>query len=270
MTVSTGIITIIAGVGSRGYYIGEIAASDASLYYPFDVALDGSGNVYIAEFGFSVIRKLTVSTGIITTIAGTGSTGTGADGIMATSSELRYPRGVALDVSSNVYISDTSNHKVRKVTVSTGIITTIAGTGDHGYNSDDIMATAAQLDAPVGLAFDGSGNVYIADANNNRIRKVTVSTGIITTIAGGGFGGFYGGNDIMATDATLSSPKGVAVDGEGNVYIADSNYHRVKIVMVSTGMITTIAGTGNPEYNGDFMTATDASLKNPHRVALDV
>ena len=128
VTVSTGIITTIAGGGSRGYDQGAVLATDAYLNTPYDVGLDRSGNVYIAEYGYSLIRKLTVSTGILTTIAGTGLPGISADGIMATSAQLFFPRGVALDESGNVYIADTNNNCIRKVTVSIGTISTIAGT----------------------------------------------------------------------------------------------------------------------------------------------
>ena len=267
VTVSTGIITTIAGGGSRGYDQGAIVATDAYLNTPYDVGLDGSGNVYIAEYGYSLIRNLTVITGILTSIAGTGLPGISADGIMATSAQLFFPRGVALDGSGNVYIADTNNNCVRKVTVSTGIITTIAGTGLPGYNSDDIMATTALLNFPCSVALDGSGNVYIADTYNYRIRKVTVSTGIITTIAGTGL---YGSGGIVGvvTGYLLSNPTGVAFDGSNNVYIADTDNNCVRKVTVSTGTITTIAGTGLPGYNGDDIIATTALLNHPGGVAV--
>ena len=268
VTASTGIITTIAGTGFAGYNGDGIVATSAQLNYPHGVALNALGNVYFIDQENHLIRKVTVSTGIITTIAGTGFYGYNGDGIMATSAEFSSGYDIALDGSDNVYFTDTYNHRVRKVTASTGIITTIAGTGSSGYNGDVIMATSASLGYPVGIALDESGNVYFTDYANRRVRKVTVSTGIITTIAGTGSYG-YNGDGIMATSALLRAPRGVALDGSGNVYIADYFNRRVRKVTVSTGIITTIAGTGSSGYNGDGITATSAQLSGPQGVALD-
>ena len=284
VTVSTGIISTIAGTEYEyGGYNGDgILATSAQLRYPTGVALDGSGNVYIADFSNNRVRKVTVSTGIITTIAGTESYGYNGDGILATNASLYSPHTVALDGSGNVYIADRSNARVRKVTVSTGIISTIAGTGYHGYNGDGILATTADVHGPQSVALDGSGNVYIAEIWNNRVRKVTVSTGIISTIAGTGYGGYngdstgeralsdyYNGDGILATSALLNHPLGVAIDESGNVYIVDAFNCRVRKVTVSTGIISTIAGTGSGGYNGDEILGTSAQLNYPAGVALD-
>ena len=269
LTVSTSIITTIVGTGVSGYNADGIRATTAWLSRPYDVALDGSGNVYVADTENNRIRKVTVITGIITTIAGAGGTGeySGDDGA-ATSARLNDPSGIALDGSGNVYTADYSNHRVRRVTVSTGIITTIAGTGTSGYNADNIVATSAQLYNPISLALDGSGNVYIGDYSNFRIRKVTASTGNITTIAGTGQKG-YNGDNIVATNAYLTGTRGVTLDGAGNVYIADTQNNRVRKVTASTGIITTIAGTGVGGYNGDNIVATGAQLRYPSGVAVD-
>ena len=276
MTLSTGRITTIAGLGPNGYYNGDdIAATSAKLKYPRGIDLDGMGNVYIADSDNHRVRKVTVSTGIITTIAGrsipysVGQGGYDKDNIAATSALLNYPQGVAIETSGNVYIADTFNHRVRKVTVSTGIITTIAGTGSPGYNTDNIAATSAMLNFPPGVAIDGSGNVYIADSYNKRVRKVKNSTGIITTIAGTGFSAFTNADNIAATAATLGDPEKVAVDGLGNVYISSTSYQIVRKVTVSTGMITTFAGTGDYGYNGDNIVATTAKLNAPQGITID-
>ncbi len=198
-----------------------------------------------------------------------------------------------------MYIADYNNHRIRKVTVSTGIITTVVGTGINSYSGDNGQATSATLSNPYGLALDIAGysffyyllssfnyvvvaligNVYIADQSNNRIRKVTMSSGIITTVAGsGGFG--YSGDNIAATSALLYSPQGVAVDVSGNVYIADTFNNRMRKVTISTptiiptylpssGIITTIAGTGSTSYSGDNGASTSAGIYNPYGVALD-
>ena len=268
VTVSTGIITTIAGTGSIGFNGDGILAKSAQLNYPYGIALDAPGNVYITDTASHRIRKVTVSTGIITTIAGTGSSGYNGDGIVATSAQLNFPYDVALDGSGNVYFTDYANHRVRKVTVSTGIMTTIAGTGSSGYNGDGIVATSAQLTNPFGIALDGPGNVYFTDYANRRVRKVTVSTGFITTVAGTGSYG-YNGDGIMATSASLRAPRGVALDASGNVYFTDTNNHRIRKVTVSTGFITTVAGTVAFGYNGDGIVATSARLYFPYGVALD-
>ena len=267
VTASTGIITTIAGTGTAGYSGDNGAATSAQLSGPFGVAVDASGNVYFADTFTHRIRKVTASTGIITTIAGTGIYGYSGDNGAATSAQLIRPYGVAVDASGNVYIADTNNNCIRKVTVSTGIITTIAGTGTAGYSGDNGAATSAQLRYTFGVAVDASGNVYIADTNNNRIRKITVSTGIITTIAGTGTAG-YSGDNGAATSAQINYPFGVAVDASGNVYIADTFNYRIRKVTVSTGIITTIAGTGLSGCFGENGAATDAQLKFSYGVAL--
>jgi sugar lactone lactonase YvrE len=268
ITVSTGIITTIAGTGTNGFSGDGSAATSALLYSPDSVVLDSMGNVYITDTWNNCIRKITVSTGIITTIAGTGGNGAGfigftGDGGVATSAKLNYPSGVALDLSGNVYIADQSNNCIRKITVSNDIITTIAGTGTAGSLGDGGVATSARLWNPSGVALDLSGNVYIADQSNNCIRKITVSTGIITTIAGTGIAGFLGDGGV-ATSARLWKPSGVALDLSGNVYIADTWNNCIRKITVSTGIITTIAGTGTAGFSGDYNTgdAKKARLNN--------
>ena len=183
MTVSTGMITTIAGTGSIGYNGDGIMATDAQLKFPAALDLDVSGNIYIADSDNDRIRKVTVSTGIITTVAGAGSRGYNGDGIIAMSALLYFPSAIALDVSGNIYIADTLNHRIRIVTASTGIITTIAGTGSVGYNGDGIIATSAQLNNPQGIARDASGDVYISDQDNNRIRLLTSMTPTVSPTA---------------------------------------------------------------------------------------
>ena len=166
-----------------------------------------------------------------------------------------------------MYIAEysSSSHRIRKVTSSTGLISTFAGTGTGGFSGDGSAATSATLNYPRGVAVDSSANVYIADWLNARIRKVTVSTGIITTIAGGG----ASGDGSAATSASLNFPQGVALDSSGNVYIADYSNHRVRKVTIATGLISTIAGTGNSGYFGDNAAATSAKVYGPVGVAID-
>ena len=269
LTLSTGLITTVAGTTVAGYNGDDIDATTATLFTPEGVGIDAVGNIYIADTLNHRLRKVTVSTGKITTIAGTGSSlGTPVDGILATKSSLARPASVAVDTEGNVYIADSANHRIRKVSGSTGIITTVAGTGTRGYNRDGIDATTASLSAPLAVAVDAAGNIYIADTYNNRLRKVTLSTGIITTIAGTGNSGFNG-DRIAATTSTLSNPKGVAIDRSGNVFIADSENYRIRKVIVSTGIITTIAGTGLAGFTGDGVNATNARLNYVTGIAVD-
>ena len=267
MVTSTGIITTIAGTGIWWGDIGDGgAATSATLGSPWGVSVDISGNVYIAAYGNRKIRMVT-STGIISTIAGTGTAGSLGDGGAATSAQLEYPTGVSVDISGNVYIADMFSYKIRMVT-STGIITTIAGTGERGDSGDGGAATAARLNQAFGVSVDISGNVYIAEFGNNKIRLVTTSTGIITTFAGTGAYG-SAGDGGAATSACLLNPWGVSVDISGNVYIAD--YWNQKIRMVtSTGIITTIAGTGEWGSSGDDGAATSAQLNSPYGVSVDI
>jgi N-acetylneuraminic acid mutarotase len=268
VTASTGIITTVAGNGTAGYSGDGGAATSAELDTPFGVAVDASGNLYIVDVNNDRIRKVTASTGIITTVAGNGTWGYSGDGGAATSAELFSPFGVAVDASGNLYIADSGNNLIRKVTASTGIITTVAGNGTGGYSGDSGAATGAELNSPFGVAVDASGNIYIVDSGNNRIRKVTASTGIITTVAGNGTAG-YSGDSGAGTSAELNSPFGVAVDASGNLYIADTYNLVIRTVTASTGIITTVAGNGTAGSSGDGGAATSAALSYPTSVVVD-
>ena len=244
--------------------------------------------MYLTDsYYYDVVRKVTASTGIITTIAGSAdASGTNEDGDQATSATFSHIYGIALDMSGwwtftdylllmayfffsgNVYIADFGDNRIRKVTVSTGIITTVASSGSEEFSGDGGQATSAGLDLPALVAVDLSGNMYISDYDNNRIRKVTASTGIIDTIAGSGASSFLGDEDT-ATSANLFYPYAVAVDSAGNIYIADTVNDRIRKVTKSTGIITTLAGTGSCEYSGDGGEATAATLCRPTGVALD-
>ncbi len=264
IAASTGVITTVAGNGTAGYSGDGGAATNAELNYPSGVAIDGAGNIYIVDGSNFVVRKVTASTGIISTIAGNGSLGYSGDGGAATNAEM-MPLSVAVDSGSNFYISDFYN-VIRKVTVSTGIITTVAGNGTAGYGGDNGAATKAELRYPTDIAFDSSGNMYIADDGNFRIRKI--SNGIITTVVGNGTGG-YSGDGGPATSAELRYASGIAIDGSGNLYIADSSNNRIRKVTASSGNISTIAGNGVQGYAGDGGNAAGAEMNGPEGVAVD-
>jgi hypothetical protein len=267
VTASTGFISTLAGTGTAGFSGDGGTATSAKLSDPNGVSVDGAGNVYIADYSNNRVRKITVSTGIIATVAGNGTQGYSGDGGQATSAELYTPGGATPDGAGNLYISDAQNNRVRKVSLATGVITTVAGTGTGGYSGDGGLATSAKLSAPVSVAFDSAGNFYVADYENNVVRKVTIATGFITTVAGTGTGG-YSGDGGPATSAKLFLPCGIALDSAGNLYIADSTNNRIRKVDSGTGYISTVAGTGTAGYTGNSGAATGAKLSVPNDVAL--
>ena len=202
---STGLITTVAGNGTDGYSGDGYAATGAEFNFPNAVAVDAAGDVFIADSGNNVIREVDLSTGLITTVAGNGTCGYSGDGGPATSAELSYPTGVAVDAKGDLFIADSGNNVVREVTSSTGLITTVAGNGTGGYSGDGYAATSAQLDDPTGVAVDAAGHIFIADSSNGAIREVDPSTGLINTVAGNGTWG-YSGDGGAATVAELSDP----------------------------------------------------------------
>ncbi len=258
-----GIISTYAG-GGKSKNDG-VPPTDYKLSSPSDVAVDALGNIYIADSGNNEVVKIDRATQILTVVAGTGKAGYNGDFIPATSAELDFPVAIAFDPAGNLYISDNDNARIRRVSAATGIITTYAGTGVSGYNFDNIPARLAQLNDPYHISFDPSGNLYIADASNNRVRRVDTA-GIITTVAGTGIGG-YNGDNQPATGAQLNKPLAAVADSSGNLYIADNKNFRVRLVRAGT--ITTIAGTGVSGSTGDGGPAALAPLKGPNNLGID-
>ena len=262
---STYNISTLAGNGTSGYSGDGGIGTSAQFANPFGIAVDSAGNVYVADQVNNRIRKITKD-GNINTVAGNGTFGYTGDKGSATSAELANPQGVAVDSQGNIYIADTNNHVVRKV--SGGTITTIAGNNAAGPGNigDGGPATNAQLFFPSGLAVDSSGNLYIADTGNSEIRIVKTD-GTIKTFAGNGAQGLTGDNG-QATAAELNAPTGVAVDSTGVLYIADTSNNRVRRVGLD-GTITSIAGTFVGAYGGDGGKAVNASLSKPRGIAVD-
>ena len=256
---TVGIISTIAGDGDPVYGGDGGPALDATLNTPDSVALDGAGNLYIADTGNNAVRKITAATGIMTTVAGTGAQGSAGDKGLATLAQLNQPWGVTLDSSGNLYIADTANHRIRRVDAVTGIITTVAGNGfmnpdgSGGYSGDGVQATQTELNRPFAVAFDLAGNMYIPDSANNRIRRVDALTRIITTFAGTGIVG-SSGDGAAANAAQLYTPSGVAVDAAGNVYIADTQNDSIRKVSAANGFISTVIEKTGGEYlfDGSF------------------
>ena len=255
---ASGIISTVAGTGSYGYSGDGGRAASAQLYTPMGVAVDASGNLYIADRSNYRIRMVSTS-GIITTVAGNGKCCYSGDGGPATSAELE-PSGVALDATGNLYLTDWGGARIRVVSTS-GFISTVAGTGALGFSGDGGPATRSNVDSPAGITTDNSGNIYIADVGNARIR--VVSGGIMNTLVGGATGD--GGLGVFGS---FNQPFGIARDSAGNTYIADTYNNRVRKVTVS-GAIMTVAGSGMAGFSGDGGPATGANLYRPMAVAVD-
>jgi cysteine-rich repeat protein len=259
-----GTITTIAGTGVGGYAGDGGPALLAQLANPSGVAVDGLGRVIIADTDNNVIRQIDTE-GTITTIAGTGLAGYSGDGGSATSATFSSPQGLAIDTSDRVIIVDSANSVLRRIAAD-GTITTIVGNGTGGFSGDGGPATSAELALPFGVAADASGQLYVADTFNRRIRRID-SSGTITTIAGNGSFGFSGDGG-PATTASLSNTIGVAVDAQGNVAIADTTNQRIRRIDTS-GTISTIAGNGTFGAAGDGGMATSAQLNQPYLLATD-
>jgi trimeric autotransporter adhesin len=336
------IATVAGTPGTCGYGGDGGAATSAMLNEPYSVVVDGSGNLYIADYNNSLVREVAAATGYITTVAGNSTLGAGysGDGGPATSAQLDLPNAITLDGSGNIFISDGLNEVIREVTASTGNISTVAGTycdvvpvctdpghgGDGGpasqawlnvplavavdgtgnifiaadsvirevstgtintaagvsannvygtpvglsyFSGDGYSPTQASLGYPYALVSDGAGNILVADTGNNAIRKISPAAGVISTIAGNGLNGFYG-DGSPATQAELSGPFGVAVDGSGNIFIADTYNCVVREIVAATGYIQTIAGTaGSCGFSGDGGAATAAQLSSVGSVSVD-
>ncbi len=284
---NAGKITTVAGDGTAGYDSTATVATSTSLNVPGGVAIDGAGNLYIADTNNNVIREVNLTTGSIRTVAGTSTPGYTGDTGPATAAELNSPQGITVDIEGDLYIADTGNNAVREVNASTQVISTIAGdpTGAPGFSGDGGLATAARLNAPYSVALDSAGNLYIPDSGNNRVRRID-TTGHINTYAGNGTPAYLGDGGA-ATAAELYSPLGVACDPAGNVYIADARNYVVRKVNALTGKISTVAGNNGVTTYGDGKTtftygngqsgenfagngiATGAGIYAPYGVAVD-
>ena len=311
------IITTIAGTGTSGYTGDGGAATSSQLNQPFGIAVDFTGNIYFADRSNNCIRKIDATTGIINTISGNGTAGFTGDGGPATNAQLDHPTGICLDHSgNNLYIADAFNNVIRKIKFSTNIINTAIGKVTGGYSGDGGPATNAELSHPTVLWLDDSDNVYIGDYLNSVVRKVSKATGIITTfilgcpyfpgicrpmgicqdnignlyladdlscrvmkkngasdtlqkIAGVSIPGSYTGDGGPATSASLNTPSGIVLDPFNNIYIADMNNHRVRIINRVSGIITTIAGNGTIGFGGDGGPATNAQVAGPVGLCFD-
>ncbi len=267
---ASGTITTVAGNGNRDYSGDGGPAVKASIAFPMGLTVDREGHLYIADARNHRIRRVDAKTGIITTVAGQGMRGLGGDNGPALSALLSYPTSVTVDEEGNLYIADSENGGIRRVDKKTGIISSVVGEGTPGAKTDSSGTPTIRglFVAPVGLTYDGKGSLYVADSFLNRIKKVELATRKVTIVAGKGVNQFCGDGGA-AKEACLNQPAGVALDGAGNVYIADAGNDRVRKVDVKSGIVTTIAGSGQRGFSGDNGPAAKASLAFPTGVAVD-
>lgn len=263
-----GTINTVVGTGEPGFSGDGGPARQAALSFPLSVAVDKSGNLYICDNVNARIRKVNLATGVITTIAGTGSTRSTGDGGPALDAGLSNPQSIDLDADGNVYIVESGSHRVRRITVADGKIQTIVGTGTAGSSGDGGPANQAQLTSPNNISIAPNGNLLISDGANNRIRLVTVNDGRIQTIAGTGQAGFSGDGG-PAVNAALNWPTSAIYDALGNIFIADRGNQRIRRIDAASKTITTIAGRGQLGYGGDGVSAIFSPLNGPTSLAID-
>lgn len=264
--IEAGQITTIAGgvpyVGDSGQ------AASAAVDFPIGVAIDGNGNLFLADSYHHRIRRVDATSGVVTTVVGTGDSGYNGDGIPATAARLNTPRGLAVDAAGNVFIADSDNQRVRRVDAATGLISTIAGTGQGGYSPDGTLATEAKLRRPSAVAVDAAGNVFVADRLNDLVRRIDAADGCLSTYAGTADEGSTD-EGIPATSAELAEPYDLALDAGGNLFIAEVGYNRIRRVDASSRLIVTVAGAGEPGSDGDGGQAASAHLNAPRGVTVD-
>ena len=267
MPYETGIITTIAGTGEAGYSGDGGVASAALMREPFMCAFDAAGNLYVAESRNHCVRRIDAQTGTITTIAGTGELGYSGDGGPAVEARMSEPYSIRIDRNDDLYIVDRLNCAVRRVEAATGIITTVAGTGEAGYGGDGGPGTEAMLREPNDCFLDGRGGLLIADIQDQRIRRLDLATGIITTFAGNGEK-VRGGDGSPAQQASILGARAVCMDSRGNTYIAEREGNGVRKVDAS-GIMSTFAGTGERGYDGDGGPAITATWGAPKAIRCD-
>jgi sugar lactone lactonase YvrE len=262
-------ISTAVGTGEKGFAGDGGPAAAALLNGPFDVAFDSAGNLYFSDTFNHRIRRVDAATGIISTIAGNGEAGYSGDGGPAVRAALNEPYGVVVDRSGNVYTADRLNRRVRRIEAGSGIITTLAGTGEAAYSGDGGPAAAAGLAEPNGLAFDPDERyLYIADVADHRVRIVDLTTGLIATFAGIGMAE-HGGDGAPAGEARVFGARAVKVAAGGTVYILERQGSSLRAVDPATGIIDTIAGTTGRGYSGDGGPAVAAVFDAPKEMALD-
>ena len=266
-TYQPGIITTVAGTGEQGYHGDGGLATVAQLSEPFMCAFDRVGNLYIAEAMNHCIRRVYRDSGVIVTIAGTGEEGYSGDGGPAIHATFNQPYSLQVDTDGDIYIVDRLNYVIRRIEAGTGIISTVAGTGESGYGGDGGPATRAQFREPNDCYLDGRGGLLIADVQDQRIRRLDLSSGVIATFAGNGEKE-RGGDGRLALEASILGARAVCMDGAGNTYIAEREGNGIRKVDAH-GVMHTLAGTGEFGYTGDDGPALEATWGGPKAIRCD-
>ena len=238
-----GTITTDSGIGKAGYSGDGGSARAAAFNLPHEIRFDRAGDLYVADMANHAIRKIDMKTGVITTIAGNGQPGYSGDGLPAHKAQLKQPHSIQFDKYGNLFICDIGNHVIRKIDVETSMISTFAGTGKPGPTPDGAPIQGTPLNGPRSIDFDSDGNLWLATREGNQVFKLDIEKGVIHHVAGTGKKGFTG-NGGPAKEATLSGPKGIAIDAEGNAWLADTESHSVRRINAKTGILELMAGTG--------------------------
>lgn len=238
-----GKISTVAGTGKKGYSGDGGPALEATFNLPHELRFDKAGDLYIVDMSNNAVRKVDMKTGVISTFAGTGQPGYSGDGGAANQAQFKQPHSIQFGPDGDLYVCDIGNHAVRKVDMKTGLISTFAGTGVAGATPDGAPISGTPLRGPRSLDFDRAGNMWLATREGNQVFKFDLKAGVIYHIAGTGKSGFTG-NGGPAKEATLKGPKGIAIDSKGNVWLADTESHTVRMVDAATGKLELVAGTG--------------------------
>ena len=265
--LQTGIATTAAGSGKKGFAGDGGPATAALCNEPYEVRFDADGNMFFVEMQNHLVRRVDAKTNVATTIAGTGAAGFSGDGGPARAAELRSPHSIALDGAGGLYIADIGNHRVRRVDLKTGMIDTIGGTGARAKAADGAPLRGTPLDGPRAIDFSDASSMWLALREGNAVYRVDLTAGVLHHVAGTGTSG-YAGNGGPARDALLSGPKGIAVGPDGDVYLADTESHTIRVVRTKTGRIETIVGDGTAGSGPDGVGAK-CRLGRPHGVFVD-
>ena len=243
------------------------SATKANVDEPYEVRFDNAGNLFFVDMKNAVVRRVDMRTGVISTVAGSGQAGFSGDGEPATKAQLKTPHSIQLDSQGNLYICDIGNHRIRKVDVKTGTIATFAGTGQKGPTPDGAKIHGTPLNGPRAIDFDRAGNLWVALREGNQVFRIDLKAGIIRHVAGTGKKGFTG-NGGPARLTTLSGPKGISVAPDGNVYLADTESHSIRMINVRRGTLELVAGTGK-RGDGPDGNPFQCQMSRPHGVFVD-
>ncbi len=263
-----GTISTVAGTGKRGYSGDGGQALKAELSEPYEVRFDKAGNIFFVEMKNNLVRRVDAKTGVISTVAGTGKPGFSGDGGSATQAQFSSPHSIQLDAAGDLYVCDIANHRIRKVDMKTGVITTFAGTGEKKLPPDGAKFASAPLFGPRALDFDRDGNLWLALREGNMVFKLDLKAGTLHHVAGAGGKAGFTGNGGPAKQAALSGPKGISVAPNGNVYLADTESHSIRMIDVKRGTLELIAGTGE-RGDGPEGNPLACKMSRPHGVFVD-